>query len=627
MSCLRDDELERVVRGTGASEWRDHIDGCPQCKERLETIRRNLALEAELRGEAFDPTQVLLPPVAASGTAGIPHDGTIDPMAGIPLFPRSERYEPLGELGRGGMGVVYKAHDSKLNRVVALKVLIAGEGASHEEVERFFGEATAAARLRHPNIVPIHELDVKEGRHYFTMDFVEGGPLSKLIVERKLTPLRAVAMLRDVARAVHHAHEQGIIHRDLKPGNIIITPDGQPMVMDFGLAKQVESDKKLTRSGVAMGTPEYMAPEQARGETKAADARTDVWALGAVLYEMVTGLPPFVGATSFDIVTRVVHDDPIPPRKHNHACPRDVETICLKCLEKDPRRRYQTADELAEDCRRLLDGEPIAARPASLVYRTRKKLARHKAVTAVSTAAAAAVIGLTAWYVGSLRQSLRETERERDRAVEAEQKEAEQRRVAEAAREAEAKQREAAERAREAEADARKRAGVNLERAERENYFNRIALADKCWEEVRIARMVQLLDGCAARFRNWEWGRLKYLTHPEVLTLKGHAGSVYSVAFSPDGKRLVTGSRDTTAKVWDAATGAEVMTLKGHTGGVGSVAFSPDGKRLVTGSGDKTAKVWDAATGAEVITLKGHSGAVHSAAFSPDGRRIVTAST
>ncbi|MHC4199908.1 MAG: hypothetical protein ACYSU0_07955, partial [Planctomycetota bacterium] len=284
----------------------------------------------------------------------------------------------------------------------------------------------------------------------------------------------------------------------------------------------------------------------------------------------------------------------------------------------DSARRH-TADEPVEVRRRSPDGEVIAERPAPLIHHARKKLARHRAVAAISTFALAAIVGLTAWYVGSLRASLRETERERDRAIEAEKKEAERRRVAEA-REKEA------EVARAAEAKQREVAQADLERAERENYLNKIELAQRARGEPKIARIVEILDGCPARFRNWEWGRLKHLTHPELLTFKGHAAGVSSVAFSPDGKRIVTGSWRKTAKLWDAATGAEVMTLKGHAGPVYSVAFSPDGRWIVTASTDRTAKLWDAATGAEGITLKGHASAVFSAAFSSDGKRIVTGS-
>jgi len=227
------------------------------------------------------------------------------------------------------MGIVYKTYDPKLKRIVALKVLLSGEAASGEEVERFFREAESAASLHHPNIVPIHELDIHEGKHFFTMDFIEGRPLSKMIKDETIPPRRAVEMIRDVALAVHHAHEQGVIHRDLKPANILLTEDGRPMVTDFGLAKQVQADSSLTQSGSALGTPSYMAPEQARGRVKEIDARTDVYALGAVLYEMVAGMPPFVGATPFEIMEKVAYDDPIPPRVFNRACPADVETVAL----------------------------------------------------------------------------------------------------------------------------------------------------------------------------------------------------------------------------------------------------------------------------------------------------------
>jgi predicted Ser/Thr protein kinase len=400
-----------------------------------------------------------VPPPSAQETLDGAHPG---PSAGTDgeVEGRGERtfsrYRIMGELGRGGMGIVYKTYDPKLKRVVALKVLLAGDAASGEEVERFFREAESAASLHHPNIVPIHELDVHEGKHFFTMDFVEGEPLSKIVRDTRtgIEPQRAVEIVRDVAHAVHHANEAGVIHRDLKPANVLVTPDGRPMVTDFGLAKQVKGDSNLTQSGSALGTPSYMAPEQARGRVKEIDARTDVYALGAVLYELVTGLPPFVGATPFEIMEKVAYADPIPPRVFNRACPRDVETICMKCLEKERGRRYASAEALADDCDRFLKDDPIAARPASVVYRVRKRLARHRAVSVVAALALATVVGLTAWYLASLRRSLRETERERDRAVEAEKEETEQRKLAEtrqreaeAAKAAETKQRKAAERA------------------------------------------------------------------------------------------------------------------------------------------------------------------------------------
>lgn len=306
------------------------------------------------------------------------------------------RYQILDEIGRGGFGIVYKANDPKLKRAVALKLLTAGEGASEEDIQRFMREAESAAKLHHPNIVPIHELDVHEGRHFFTMDLIEGPTLSKLIGEDDITARRAVEILQEVARAVHHAHEHGIVHRDIKPDNILIARDGRPMVTEFGLAKRVEGHTRLTRSGATMGTPQYMPPEQARGQVRRIDARSDVYALGAVLYEMITGRPPFEGATIFEIIEKVVYEDADPPRRQNRACPPDVETICMKCIEKDARRRYQSAEELADDCRRFLDGEPITARPASFIYRTRKGLAKHKAIAAVVVVAGAALLVLAA---------------------------------------------------------------------------------------------------------------------------------------------------------------------------------------------------------------------------------------
>ncbi len=451
---------------------------------------------------------------------------------------RFARYEILNELGRGGMGIVYRARDPKLKRVVALKVLIAGEDATQEQVVRFFREAESAARLRHPNIVPIHELDVHEGKHYFTMDYVEGTPLDGVIESGQLDARRAVEIIEAVARGVHYAHEEGIVHRDLKPSNIIISQDGRPMVMDFGLAKEVESDLKLTRSGYALGTPAYMPPEQAEARLEDIDARSDVYSLGAVLYEMLTRRAPFVASNLMALLRMAVEEDPVHPRVIDPRVPRDAEVIALKCLEKDPRRRYQSAEELADDCRRFLEGEPIHARLASLVYRARKKLARHKAVTAVSTLALAVVVGLTAWYVSSLRSALR--------------REAEQRGLADIKRREAEDARNEAEAAKAKEIEQRKLAEANLEKAERENYFNTIALAEKKIEELQFGHAESLLDKAPRNLRGWEWGRLKWLCHTDLMTLKGHLRSVNWVAFSPGGTKVATGSKDGTTTIWPA---------------------------------------------------------------------------
>jgi eukaryotic-like serine/threonine-protein kinase len=312
-------------------------------------------------------------------------------------------YRIQGELGRGGMGVVYKAYDPKLKRTLALKVLLNAEHSSEEEIQRFFREAESAAKLQHPNIVPVHNLGIHEGKHFFTMDFVEGQPLDALISKRKLEVREICELLEKVAKGLHVAHTNGIIHRDLKPANIIISKEGEPKVTDFGLAKVISSGNEeisvagLTGSGVAMGTPYYEAPEQAAGRSNEVDARADIYALGCILYELLTGIPPFVAASAMEILRMQVEDDPFPPSKIGVKVPADIETICLKCLEKEPRRRYQSAEKLAEDLRRFLEDRPITARRANIFYVVRKKLLRHKAIASVIVVAATTLIMLAAW--------------------------------------------------------------------------------------------------------------------------------------------------------------------------------------------------------------------------------------
>lgn len=279
-------------------------------------------------------------------------------------------YELHEEIARGGMGVVYRARQVRLNRHVALKMIRAGKFSSSTEIQRLRVEAEAAAQLDHPAIVPVFEVGEHEGLHYFTMAFVDGEPLSAKLIAGPIPAQSAAKLMQTVCEAVAYAHEKGVIHRDLKPGNILIDQVGHPRVSDFGLAKQIESDSDLTTTGQILGTPSYMPPEQAEGNLNEAGPACDVYSLGAVLYATLTGRPPFQAATSIETLRQVIDQQPVAPRHLNPSIPRDLETICLKCLEKKPAQRYSTAAEMAKDLKRYLDGHPITARPVSTLERS-----------------------------------------------------------------------------------------------------------------------------------------------------------------------------------------------------------------------------------------------------------------
>jgi serine/threonine protein kinase/peroxiredoxin len=311
-------------------------------------------------------------------------------------------YEILGELGRGGMGVVYKARQLRLNRPVALKMILAGAHAGSKEHERFRSEAEAVARLQHPNIVQIHEIGESEGRPYFSLEYVEGGSLAQKLDGTPQSSRQASQLIEALARAMEVAHQHNIVHRDLKPANVLLTRDGTPKITDFGLAKQMDSEQGQTRSGAILGTPSYMAPEQAAGRTRQIGPAADVYALGAILYELLTGRPPFRGETPMDTMFQAIAEDPVPPTRLQPKVPRDLETICLKCLQKEPAKRYAGALALAEDLQRFRNNLPIEARPIGIGERSLKWMRRRPAVAALLLVCALA--GLTV-MLGSLSYS------------------------------------------------------------------------------------------------------------------------------------------------------------------------------------------------------------------------------
>ncbi len=330
--------------------------------------------------------------VAAELDALFPRsDALALPPAGLPHIPG---HEVLAVLGHGGMGVVYKARHLRLKRIVAVKMLLAGPHATPQELSRFRLEAEAVAGLSHPNVVQVHDVGELEGRPFFTMEHVEGGSLAQRLGGRPLPASEAAALVATLASAVRAAHASGIVHRDLKPANVLLTASGTPKVTDFGLARRLRAASTLTASGARLGTPSYMAPEQVRGSSDAIGPAADVWALGAILYETLTGRPPFLGGSPLATQMQVLSEEPLPPSRRNAAVPRDLETICLTCLRKEPERRYASAEALEEDLQRFQCGEPIAARRTGPLERAAKWVRRRPAHATAGAAGALALLAL-----------------------------------------------------------------------------------------------------------------------------------------------------------------------------------------------------------------------------------------
>ncbi len=603
----------------------------------------------------------------------------------------------LRQIGRGGMGVVYEAQQLSLGRRVALKVLPFAAALDAKQLQRFKNEAQAAAQLHHQHIVPVYGVGCERGVHYYAMQFIDGHTLATMIAElrkqRRLeagegaastgsadgslrerssppasgagrspdvrlptpapngdtAPVAAISTERpatspaffrtmaslgmQAAEALEHAHQMGVTHRDVKPANLLIDLRGNLWITDFGLA-QFQSDNRLTLTGDILGTLRYMSPEAALAKRVLVDHRTDVYSLGATLYELVTLEPVFNGVDRHELLRQIAFEEPKPPRRVNKAMPAELETIVLKALEKNPAERYGTAQELADDLERFLKDEPIRARRPSLVQRGRKWARRHRPVVASAMVATAAVlaIAIVALLIslGNISAALEEK------------------------------------------SDALGEKSAALEREKETTYLQRTALAGRELAAGNVGRAEELLDGCAEHLRGWEWHFLKRqryygnptpLEHPATVSrvalspdgrqlasvcmngtfqirnartgevlhkleqhlVLGRGALCRALAYSPDSRSLVAAGHDGIVRVWDATTGKLMHSLTGHKGPAWQAAFSRDSQKLVSGSADKTVRLWDVASGKLLQEFSEHPAAVKGVAFRPDGRSVVAA--
>jgi WD40 repeat protein len=556
----------------------EHLEGCPRCDEAARAL-----------DGLSDPT-----------LAAYRQSATSDPLPARKGLPeRVGDYEILAEVGRGGMGVVYRARHVRLHRVVALKMLLGGHFADGDKRLRFRVEAEAVACLQHPHIVQLfesgeYEVDPGLPRPYFTLEFVEGGNLAQRLAGRLVPPRQAAAWLESLARAAHYAHERGIIHRDLKPSNILLTGDGQPKVCDFGVAKLAAGSDLKTLSGFLVGTAEYMAPEQAEGRAAVGPA-TDVYALGAILYELLTGRPPFKGTSTLDTINQVKVQEPVPPRRLQPHVPRDLETIAMKCLAKEPRRRFPTAAALAEDLGCFLAGKPITARPVGGWEQAVKWCRRRPALAALLTAlVVVTLLGLA----GVISQMLR----------------------ADAARAVAVREKEVATAERTRAVQLADELRTQRDAAQWQTYRAHIAAAVSALRLHNASSARQYLKAAPAKHRNWEWRHLDSQLDGARAVLRGNGLKDRSVAFSRDGRRL-SSSDDYTLRLWDPATLQEVAVLRGHTARVNGVAFSPATDHLASASDDGTLRLWDAVTGRPTAVLR-PTGRLTGPFWAPDGRHV-----
>jgi WD40 repeat protein len=696
-----------------------HLVGCPECSRRIDHLATDDRLLARLQQRAANRKEVLIRPAqrrSAVRALRQAHEARSDtlppPPSTLPSVILSAPkqvgdYDVLAEVGRGGMGVVYKARHRGLNRLAALKMVLAGEFASATQELRFRLEAELAARVQHPNIVQVYEIGSHEGRPFLAMEWVEGGSLANQLNGKPWPAGEAAALIETLARAIDVAHSEGIVHRDLKPANILLQKEeggrrkdeGEssrfgfilppssfflPKITDFGLAQPIEGGQTMTQSGFLAGTPGYMAPEQASGKRALVGPETDIYALGVVLYQLVTGQLPFQADSTLELLRAVTSDEPIRPRRLQPRLPPDLEAITLLCLEKEPHRRYPSALDLAEDLRRFREGKQVIARPVGAVARLARACRRRPLVTLLLALLTVSLFG----GMAGVTWKWLEADEQRDRANE-------QQDLANSnARQATAEKQAALYQTYRACLAAASAALENHHVADAARYLGSAPEALRGWEWRHLrnrlddsSSVVSLTDGegaflVAAPDRLWvgilssaglrltdlaggehrtlpistDRRRHVNVTHTRrglrvavwfrktAFDLLDDTGQVLCRVAMPENKELgpanVIVSPDSTrlacaldfderreVRVFDATSGKQTAICKGHRDAILTFTFSPDGARLAAGSEDRTARIWDAATGTLLATCRGHSSKVVSAAFNPDGSRLVTTSS